>query len=927
MRPVRYETIRFTLRLGLALLLGTLPATAPAQDLEIHHINVGQGTSLLIRGVNGTTILFDGGRPGSGTGDVIPYLQGLGITTATPLDYLIASHRDADHYAGLTEVIEAGYDALTVYDNGSDKINTSIQDFLDAAATTSAGGVVPMPLGTVIDLGGGATATCVVVNGEVIGSGPVSGALNNENDRSVGLLIQYGDFDFLAAGDLGGGDDDNACTGRSTGQVNVETPLAQAIMPGGANPLLTAFGLEVLHVNHHGSESSTNSDVMNLYSPSVAAISVGAGQGSNFHHPRIDVVEQVLMAQAPCVTAPAALVLQTEEGSPTGANTSFAGYAVGDVVITTAGVSDYTVSANGMVNQGPNELAASGLPLSFAFDEGTGDTTPPVIANVHEENVGATVADIVWDTDEPATSVVRYGTTSGNYPLSESDAALVLSHRVTLTGLAASTTYFYVVESADGAGNTATSPEHAFTTTAPAATTVVISEVFYDTPGTDSKEEWVELYNTTTSTVDVGGWTLTDDNGAGASFALPAGSSIAPQTYFTVATHRKGFESLYGYRPDVHGSLPALNNTGDALVLLDGASQAVDAVAWEGGAGAGVPAGWGSSTDPAAPTGSSIVRADPAVDTDTYADWTTAPNNGNPQTQAMGPPDTTPPVISSVAATSVTSSGAVITWTTDEAADSEVDYGTAPGTYTDTASDATLVTSHSVPLSGLAASTTYYYVVTSTDASNNSAMSAEFSFTTLPGGGEPAMVTAIDLTTKVTGPRIRGVATITVVSEGAPVSGAVVDVTWSGSVGGSDQGTTDASGVVEFQSAKTQASPWSFTIVIDAVTKAGFVWDAAGSETTETISGGAVAAVASLSNYPNPFNPSTEIVYGLSAAAPVRLVVYDVLGREVAVLVAGVQEAGTHRVHWDATGLPSGVYFYRLTAGSSVQARMMTLLQ
>ncbi|NBC17995.1 MAG: T9SS type A sorting domain-containing protein [Bacteroidetes bacterium] len=68
--------------------------------------------------------------------------------------------------------------------------------------------------------------------------------------------------------------------------------------------------------------------------------------------------------------------------------------------------------------------------------------------------------------------------------------------------------------------------------------------------------------------------------------------------------------------------------------------------------------------------------------------------------------------------------------------------------------------------------------------------------------------------------------------------------------------------------------------------------------------------------YPNPFNPQTTIGYVLPEAAEVRLVVYDVLGRQVAVLVEGVRPAGRHQVTFEATDLTTGVYLYRLDAGA-----------
>ena len=80
-------------------------------------------------------------------------------------------------------------------------------------------------------------------------------------------------------------------------------------------------------------------------------------------------------------------------------------------------------------------------------------------------------------------------------------------------------------------------------------------------------------------------------------------------------------------------------------------------------------------------------------------------------------------------------------------------------------------------------------------------------------------------------------------------------------------------------------------------------------------------------NYPNPFNPTTVISYELPQSANVRLEVYDMAGRQVATLVSGQVAAGRHTVNFDASRLSSGVYLYRLQAGSSVQTRKLTILK
>src|SRR6185436_4139519 len=127
-----------------------------------------------------------------------------------------------------------------------------VDEWRASASGTTGGALQVAPVGGQLALGNGATLTFVARNGSIIGGGSVS--VTDENDRSIAVLVQYGGFDYFWASDLGGGSD--ACTGRSTSQKNVETPVIQAISPGGANPLIASGGIDVIHVSHHGSESS-----------------------------------------------------------------------------------------------------------------------------------------------------------------------------------------------------------------------------------------------------------------------------------------------------------------------------------------------------------------------------------------------------------------------------------------------------------------------------------------------------------------------------------------------------------------------------------------------------------------------------------------------------------------------------------------------
>jgi beta-lactamase superfamily II metal-dependent hydrolase len=521
----------------LLSLLVVVALPLAAQNLEIHYIDVGWGGSVFVKGPDGTTVLLEAGNTGKGTSYVVPYLKSIGVQPANGIDYVIGGHQHCDHTGGLDEVISAGYNVhVKQYYNGSSYASSCVDGWNAAAAGTTAGVPVAMPVGTVIPLGNGATMTCVARNGSIIGGGSV--AVTDENDRSIALLIKYGGFDYLWASDLGGGSD--GCTGRSTAQLDVETSVLTAISPGGANPLISAGGIDLLHVNHHGSESSTNPTYFNKAAPAVAIIGVGDGESAGWDLPRIDVVDHVLLgASSSCVTAPPAFVLQTEEGNPGATLMSHSGFCVGNIKVTTDGLSIFTVSADGLVHQGPNELVAAGLPRSFTIDDTGGggvDTVPPATSIT-----------------APASGATLSGTVS--VAASASDNVGVTKVELYLDGTLQSTdtTSPY---SWSWNTTTATNGSHSLTSRA------------YDLANNVGTSAAVSVTVSNGVAVNIGGWTLTQANSA-RTYAIPAGTTIASHGYVIVARNatKTAFESFWGV---TLGANVVFINSADTIPQING---------------------------------------------------------------------------------------------------------------------------------------------------------------------------------------------------------------------------------------------------------------------------------------------------------------------------------------------------------------------
>jgi beta-lactamase superfamily II metal-dependent hydrolase len=592
------------MRLSAVLLGFFIIYPVAAQNLEIHVINVGWGQATFIKGPGptGKTVLLEAGNTGKGTAEVVPYLQSIGHAPSAGFDYTIVGHQHCDHAGGMDEVINAGYNVrIRNYDNGSSYTSSCITSWESAAASTTAGAPVAMARGAVIDIGGGATLTCIVVRGQVIGGGNVS--VSNENDLSIGLLLKYGGFDYFWASDLGGGDDDGSCTGRSTTQLNVETTVINAISPGGTNPLITAGGIDVLHVSHHGSESSTNNDLFDGATPAVAVISTGAGQSTGWDLPRQDVVEGVLLGQASCVAAPPTYVLQTEEGSPTGSLTSFAGYCVGDIKITTDGLAIFSVDANGAVTQGPNEKNASGLPQSFALDDtggGGGDTQLPTTSITVPAN-GATVSGSVNVT---ASATDNVGVTSVEFyldnVLQSTDPTSPYSWSWSTTA-SANGSHSLTTKAYDAAGNSGTSP----------AVTVTVSN------------------GAPPSGIDISNYKIVQAN-ATLSYTIPAGTFIPSKGYVIIARNatKAQFESFW--RVTLASNVVYVNS-GDGMPQINGDEN----YTLNNASGTKID---GRTINMASSAGESIRRLNGCGSASKASSWTRAASStGNPGSGAPAP--------------------------------------------------------------------------------------------------------------------------------------------------------------------------------------------------------------------------------------------------------------------------------------------------
>jgi PKD repeat protein len=240
-----------------------------------------------------------------------------------------------------------------------------------------------------------------------------------------------------------------------------------------------------------------------------------------------------------------------------------------------------------------------------------------------------------------------------------------------------------------------------------------------------------------------------------------------------------------------------------------------------------------------------------------------------------------------------------------------------------------------------AAAGTYTVTLTATNAYGSDVETKTDYITVNEAGAFTVHTQAMTVTRKTAGPNNSGQVYVTVVDQdNVPVSGAAVYGFFNEPNTSTKSGTTGSDGVAFIEGDKTKSAVADFCFEVTDVVLSGYAYDAGANAVTLACESGDVyneelfvteeegpQGFALFPNHPNPFNPTTTISFSLSETAHVRLDVFNVAGQRVATLVNETRKAGVHDVIFEASHLSSGIYFYRLTAGSVTEIKKMILLR
>jgi len=190
-------------------------------------------------------------------------------------------------------------------------------------------------------------------------------------------------------------------------------------------------------------------------------------------------------------------------------------------------------------------------------------------------------------------------------------------------------------------------------------------------------------------------------------------------------------------------------------------------------------------------------------------------------------------------------------------------------------------------------------------------------------------VSSMSVGRQTKGKRSNGTCTVTITDGSAAVSGAAVTVSYDGT----SSGTTGSNGSVTLKSGNVRKPSGQWCFDVTGVSLSGSTYVPGSNVATRScengdqLRDGRPVTVVSLGNAPNPFNPMTKIEFSLPKAGYATLRIFDARGRLVATPVDGMADAGYNAVNWDGRGQPSGIYYYQLMTGDTVETRKMMLLK
>jgi len=376
------------------------------------------------------------------------------------------------------------------------------------------------------------------------------------------------------------------------------------------------------------------------------------------------------------------------------------------------------------------------------------DTNAPIISSVFNSSITNQSAIISWSTDDQANASLNYGTsiTLGSIHTNTSRAT---SHAISLSGLMNSTVYYYNITSCNHNGYCSVQGLYSFRTLSnPDSTPPIISGLFNTTTNetsiitftTDDSANSTVKYGTTPALLSssLNSSFLTEHN-----ITLSGLQNSTLYYYNITVCNSDGYCETYGTynmttEQNVDITAPVISNVANLSI-----TNASAIITWTTDDLANSTVRYGTTVEVLSAISNSSLATNHAVtllglinSTLYYYNVSSCNSQGLCSVSqqysftTMPSIDTVAPVISGVLNTSITGTSAVISWTTNEASNGTVHYGTSSGSYTLSAINSSYLTLHTVTLSGLSSETTFYYVVNSSDYSNNSAVSAEYSFTT-----------------------------------------------------------------------------------------------------------------------------------------------------------------------------------------------------